>query len=160
MPGRCALTGTRCATVRRLVGATIDHDTLPPGHLAPHVQAVWRELVAKLPAGLVREGDAVLLEALAEALSLHRQCAHALALEGPFCAGSEGQPVQHPASKTLISIGPTIARLCAELGLTPQGRLKLCDVMPPKDVADGDDPWSVFAKAEAAIARGGRRSDA
>lgn len=128
-------------------GAAIDHGTAPPAHLAPHVATVWRELVAKLPAGLVREADAVLLESLAEAVSLHRQCARSVAVEGPFCAGSEGQPVQHPASKTLISLAPSIARLCAELGLTPQARLRLADAMPPKDAAEPDDPWAAFAIA-------------
>jgi P27 family predicted phage terminase small subunit len=131
-------------------GAEITSATPAPQHLSPAVAHVWREVVALLPDRLARQADALLLESLASALHMHREAARVLAVEGPSCTGSMGQATQHWAWKTQTQAALIVAKLCGELGLSPQARLRLADGPPAEHAApDPSDPWSQF---EAAIA--------
>lgn len=148
-------------------GAALTYATAPPAHLSPACAAIWRELVSLVPAGVATVADGAVIETLCHALHAHREAARLVALEGIIGSGSEGQPVAHPALKVQASFAPVILKCCAELGLSPQSRLRLSDVMPTKEPAsDPADPWASFAQPVAdAVARyrggkPGRRGDA
>lgn len=126
-------------------GDALDYAATPPRHLAPHIAAIWREVVALIPPGLARHADALLIEALVGAVAMHREAARVLSIEGPSCTGSTGQPTQHWAWKTQAGAALIIARLSGELGLSPQSRLRLAEgIAPPQPKLDPADVWASF----------------
>lgn len=141
-------------------GASLSpHDA--PRHLSPAVAVIWREVVEVMPPGLAGAADAALIETLCHALHSHREAARIIALEGVLGRGSEGQPVPHPALRVQTAAAPIILKACADLGMTPQARLRLSDAMPDKPAEpDPADPWAAFDAVGREIAAKRKRADA
>jgi P27 family predicted phage terminase small subunit len=141
-------------------GAPLDPHR-PPLHLSLRRADLWREIVEQLPPRVAVTADTVLLEQLVGAVDAAREAAKHLAVEGYTGIGSTGAAVPSHWFKIEMQAMDKVARICAEIGLTPQSRLRLADGMPPKEAASAkDDKWAAFASVEAAINRGPRRSDA
>lgn len=117
-----------------------------PLHLSPAAADAWRQIIRTAPAGLLGEADALAVESLAVAVAAHREASRLVAVEGVLSAGSMGQPVMSGALRAMLGASMVIAKLCADLGMSPQARLRLADAMPdPADKpADALDPWAQF----------------
>jgi phage terminase small subunit len=91
---------------------------LAPSSGAPaDVVEIFREILASAPANHFKTGDAPLVEAYAQAISLARQSAHEIATNGAVIAGRPS-PWVHCQEKAMRAI----AALSMRLRLSPQHR--------------------------------------
>lgn len=104
-------------------------DTLPAG-----MGDLWSTIAADLQSrGLLHHSTLSVLETYVGAVWLAREARKSIARDGPVVQAKDGQPKPHPAGAMLKSANETVARLGAELGITPAARLR-------KGMGGGDNP--------------------
>lgn len=109
----------------------------PPKALHRDAHADWRTVCADLKGrGLLFTSALGVVETYCGALWLAREARKAIASDGPVVRAKDGQPKPHPAGAMLKSANETVARLGAELGLTPSARSR--KGMIPEDAVDDD----------------------
>jgi P27 family predicted phage terminase small subunit len=77
------------------------------------------------------------VEAYVTALWMSRRCRTEIIADGPTVRAVGGQPKPHPAGAMLKAAQETVARLAAELGLTPLSRSRRALQLPPAANASG-----------------------
>jgi P27 family predicted phage terminase small subunit len=105
------------------LGRQVGEKAVPPASLPEDIAAEWRQIAADLrERRLWKEsmGGLVTSYVLAQATALRLELQ--IALEGASVAGAGGALKPHPATGLLRSSRETVARLGAELGLTPTSR--------------------------------------
>jgi P27 family predicted phage terminase small subunit len=111
----------------------------PPEGLPDTMLGDWVTVAADLQGrGLLTTSMLGVVETYIVALWTMRECRRTLLADGPVVRGEKGQPKPHPAGAMLKSANETIARLGAELGLTPSSRSRkpfLSDDKPDDDDA-------------------------
>jgi P27 family predicted phage terminase small subunit len=110
-------------------------DTLPPG-----MTETWVKIAADLQGrGLLFTSMLEILETYIGAIWLAREARKAIIADGLIVRAKDGQGKPNPASAMLKSANETVARLGAELGLTPSARSRK-SITPPNE--GGADEWS------------------
>ena len=124
-----------------------------PASLTPHQAMVWHQVVAALPAGVVRAADVFTVEAFVVALDTFRQAARTVALEGTVAPGSKAQMAPSGPLRVMMMAMDRLHAIGSRLGMDPQSRLKMCAAPEAPPPAAEDDPWAIF---EPAVARASR----
>jgi P27 family predicted phage terminase small subunit len=102
-----------------------------PATLSDRAKVEWGPLArACVELGVLTGADLRALELLAETLATEAELREILKTEGLTIAGAGENSKAHPACKLLESTRNQAARLLADFGLTPKGRLGV-DVRPP-----------------------------
>ena len=97
----------------------------PPSVLPKGMAEDWVAVAADLQGrGLLTTSMLGLLETYVTALWTVRECRKAIAKDGPIVRAKDGQPKPHPAGAMMSKAQDVIARLGAELGLTPSSRAR------------------------------------
>jgi P27 family predicted phage terminase small subunit len=105
-------------------------------------KASWTWHVTNAPPGLLRRLDRALLAAFCVAEAIHAEAVEQLAAAGTVLAPGSvaGTLVQHPLQRIIDKEALVLARLGAELGLSPASRSRI-DV-EPETRSNTDDPWA------------------
>lgn len=112
----------------------------PPETILPDMHELWTTIAADLQGrGILHTSTLSILETYVGAVWLAREARKAIAADGPVVRARDGQPKPHPAGAMLKSAHETIARLGAELGLTPSARSRKSLSAPQ---GKEDDEWS------------------
>jgi P27 family predicted phage terminase small subunit len=115
----------------------------PPPALPAELAAEWRGIVADLKdRRLWKDSMASLVTSYVLAAATVLRLELQIAAEGAFVAGAGGASKPHPATGLLRSSRDTVARLGAELGLTPTARSR--KAMQPAAQAPMGDLFNVF----------------
>jgi P27 family predicted phage terminase small subunit len=115
----------------------------PPAALPPDLAAEWRGIVADLKdRRLWKDSMASLVTSYVLAAATVLRCELQIATEGQFVPGAGGASKPHPATGLLRSSRDFVARVGAELGLTPTARSRKALQAPSK--AEMDDLFDEF----------------
>ncbi len=94
-----------------------------PATLPPEAKSDWQTAAADLVGrGLLPSSCIPVLETYVGALHVARKCREALAEHGVLVTAKGGQLKPNPAAAMLAKANETIARLAADLGISPTGR--------------------------------------
>jgi P27 family predicted phage terminase small subunit len=111
----------------------------PPAHFPPAMCGEWNVIVADLMArGLLAESMTGVLASYVSSVWAVSECRKALAKDGFFVKTKTGEPKPHPAAGMLSKHVEIVARLGAELGLTPAARSRKA-LQGPETATDDDD---------------------
>lgn len=116
----------------------------PPMHLSESMHAEWRVIHDDLSArGLLSPSMLSLLTAYLSASWLATECRVALERDGAFIRTKNEQPRAHPAIGILSKNVELVARLGAELGLTPAARQRKGMQSPAGPTGDAAGKWDL-----------------
>jgi P27 family predicted phage terminase small subunit len=102
----------------------------PPADLDDVELAAWKMVVGELdPVGTICEADRLALETLCRSFSRLRQASKEIKQFGITYEDDMGKRVKNPACTVATAENATIARYCAEFGITPASRGKV--IAPP-----------------------------
>lgn len=111
----------------------------PPAHFPREMCAEWTVIVQDLmERGLLAESMRGVLACYVTSVWTVAECRKALATDGFFVKTKGGEPKPHPAAGMLSKHVEIVARLGAELGLTPAARSRKA-LQGPETGADDDD---------------------
>lgn len=111
----------------------------PPAHLPREICGEWNVIVSDLmERGLLAESMTGVLASFVTSVWTVAECRKALAKDGFFIRTKTGEPKPHPAAGMLSKHVEIVARLGAELGLTPAARSRKA-LQGPEAPADDDD---------------------
>lgn len=114
----------------------------PPDHLPPEMHGEWRTIIVDLQErGLLQESMFGVLASYVTSIWLISECRKAIAMDGAFVKTKTGEPKPHPAAGMLSKHQEIVARLSAELGLTPLARSRK-GLLP--DIPDDEDDVSAL----------------
>lgn len=126
----------RKADLKVIEGGLEDAPTAP-SHIPADVVDTWNTIVADLTERqLLTEATLGSVETYVAALSTMRQAQKAITKHGVLVTGAEGAMKPNPASGLLWRSQAVVARLAAELGLTPASRSKPAFQKPKEDEDD------------------------
>jgi P27 family predicted phage terminase small subunit len=109
-----------------------------PRTLAASMADDWAIVVSDLQGrGILSTSMLAVVETYIGAIWVARECRVAIADKGVFVQAKDGQPKPNPALAMLKAAQETIARLAAELGLTPLSRSRKA-LQPPSAGAVSD----------------------
>lgn len=112
----------------------------PPIGLPKSVHGEWRIMIEDLQARcLLTESMAGVLAAYATSNWMVTECRKAIAKDGAFVKTKTGEPKPHPAAGMLSKHIDVVARLGAELGLTPAARSRKALQGPRASNDEADD---------------------
>jgi P27 family predicted phage terminase small subunit len=119
----------RRPTLKAIVGGKAKADAaptlLPPRHLPKTARPEWKRVCADLQErGLLEPSMASLIASYCVAIWQVGQCVKAIERDGAFVRTKLGEPKPHPAHGLLNKAQEIVARLGAELGLTPSARAR------------------------------------
>lgn len=111
----------------------------PPDHFPRAMCVEWQTVVADLmERGLLAESMTGVLACYVTSVWTVAECRKALGQDGFFVKTKTGEPKPHPAAGMLSKHVEIVARLAAELGLTPAARSRKA-LQGPETAADDDD---------------------
>jgi P27 family predicted phage terminase small subunit len=120
------LQGVRRDRINARAPTPSDGVPTPPRSLSPPQRAIFRQVVAELTAMRVRcTPDVLIIEALAGMVGWNRRASAELERVGAWGPGARGGVVTTPAWRVFRDSNHEIARLSAELGLSPTARNRL-----------------------------------
>lgn len=115
----------------------------PPDHLPKAMHAEWNVLIADLAErGLLSQSMTGVLASYASSVWMMAECRKAIAKDGAFVKTKTGEPKPHPAAGMLSKHAEIVARLGAELGLTPAARSR--KALRGPEASDDDDDASAL----------------
>lgn len=115
----------------------------PPVHLPKEMLPEWRTVIADLAErGLLNASMAGVLASYITSVWMVTECRKALIKSGSFVRTKTGEPKPHPAAGMLSKHVEIVARLGAELGLTPAARARKS--MAPNNADAKDDDASAL----------------
>jgi P27 family predicted phage terminase small subunit len=116
----------------------------PPAHFSADAIAEWNTLAAEMVQRQILTASMVgVLETYIVALWTVRQCQAAIAQHGLMVNTAHGMLKPNPASGIMAKAMETVARLSAELGLTPAARSKQGFQRPKGDGDDSENPLDI-----------------
>jgi P27 family predicted phage terminase small subunit len=97
----------------------------PPSHLPKSARTEWNRVTSDLKARkLLTPSMFGLIAAYCTAQWQIRECVKAIERDGAFVKTKNGEPKPHPAHGLMNKAGEIVARLGAELGLSPAARAR------------------------------------
>lgn len=112
----------------------------PPDDLPAEMHGEWQTIIGDLAErGLLHDSMKGLLASYVTSIWLVAQCRKAIAKDGAFVKTKSGEPKAHPAAGMLSKHTEIVARLGAELGLTPAARSRKGLQIAEKPNEDDDD---------------------
>lgn len=124
---------------------TLD-DVAPPPHLVGDARREWKRLAPELKrAGLLTRLDVPALIMYFELFGVYRAALAACRQPGKrtrfqvVATGARGNPVDHPALRTMTRLHAQLGRLQAEFGMTPSSRTRVAASPQDGRSTDWDD---------------------
>ncbi len=115
--------GMRGDRINRRAPIPRDGPPAPPAHLSPDQRRIFRQITAELVGMRVRcAPDRLIVESLAVMVDWSRRACAEMEENGAWGPGARGGEVATPAWRIYRDSTREIARLSAELGLTPAAR--------------------------------------
>jgi P27 family predicted phage terminase small subunit len=109
----------------------------PPDHLTPTEKALWRFVVASLPAGVLARADTSIMERYVVAWARWREADEAVKADGMLVKTPQGV-IKHPLLSAMNGLQREMHACGAELGLSPVARQR---IMATKVDPDDEMGW-------------------
>lgn len=104
----------------------------PPVYLTADQRALWADIVASLPVGLLSRADEQVLERMVVAWSRYRECQIKITASGLLIQSPQG-PIRHPLLVTQARADREMHAAGEVLGLSPAARARLSASESPED---------------------------